>query len=61
MTTQLGGSTSEARSPPEFVTVDEAAAILRINRKTLYEAIRLGEIGPVIWRRPRQLIDTGNS
>jgi excisionase family DNA binding protein len=26
---------------PEILTVDEAAALLRVNRKTLYEVIRL--------------------
>ncbi|MCP3167705.1 helix-turn-helix domain-containing protein [Myxococcus qinghaiensis] len=29
---------------PAFLTVDEAAALLRVNRKTLYEAIRLGQV-----------------
>ncbi|MFP2958227.1 helix-turn-helix domain-containing protein [Myxococcus sp. 1LA] len=29
---------------PTFLTVDEAARLLRVNRKTLYEAIRLGQI-----------------
>lgn len=29
---------------PDFLTVDEAAALLRVNRKTLYESIRLGQI-----------------
>jgi excisionase family DNA binding protein len=29
---------------PEFLTVDEAAHLLRVNRKTLYEAIRLGQV-----------------
>jgi excisionase family DNA binding protein len=29
---------------PEFLTVDEAAALLRVNRKTLYESIRLGQV-----------------
>ena len=28
----------------EFLTVDAAAALLRINRKTLYEAIKAGQI-----------------
>ena len=27
-------------TPPEFVTVDELAGILRVNRKTLYEQIQ---------------------
>ncbi|WP_071902526.1 helix-turn-helix domain-containing protein [Cystobacter ferrugineus] len=29
---------------PEFLTVDEAANLLRVNRKTLYESIRRGEV-----------------
>ncbi|WP_338041930.1 helix-turn-helix domain-containing protein [Myxococcus eversor] len=29
---------------PAFLTVDEAATLLRVNRKTLYEAIRLGQV-----------------
>lgn len=29
---------------PEGLTVDELAALLRLNRKTLYDAIRRGEI-----------------
>jgi len=28
--------------------VDEAAAILRVNRKTLYEAVRLGTVPGVV-------------
>ncbi|WP_395830372.1 helix-turn-helix domain-containing protein [Archangium violaceum] len=31
-------------SAPEFLTVDEAAVLLRVNRKTLYESIRRGEV-----------------
>ncbi|MFY1824945.1 helix-turn-helix domain-containing protein [Myxococcus fulvus] len=38
----------EAETPPEFLTVDEAAALLRVNRKTLYEAIRLGQVPGVV-------------
>ncbi|WNG34819.1 helix-turn-helix domain-containing protein [Archangium violaceum] len=38
----------DARDPganaPEFLTVDEAAVLLRVNRKTLYESIRRGEV-----------------
>ncbi|QSQ17200.1 helix-turn-helix domain-containing protein [Myxococcus landrumensis] len=37
-----------ATPPPEFLTVDEAAALLRVNRKTLYEAIRLGQVPGVV-------------
>ena len=33
---------------PDVLTVDEAAAILRVNRKTLYEAVRLGTIPGVV-------------
>nr|WP_071898369.1 helix-turn-helix domain-containing protein [Cystobacter ferrugineus] len=32
----------------EFLTVDEAAALLRVNRKTLYESIRRGEVPGVL-------------
>lgn len=35
-------------APPEFLTVDEAAALLRVNRKTLYESIRLGQLPGVV-------------
>ncbi|NTX39875.1 helix-turn-helix domain-containing protein [Myxococcus sp. CA033] len=37
-----------AENPPEFLTVDEAAALLRVNRKTLYESIRLGQVPGVV-------------
>ena len=30
--------------PQEFLTVDEAAELLRINKHTLYEAIKTGEL-----------------
>ncbi|NBC40434.1 helix-turn-helix domain-containing protein [Corallococcus exiguus] len=30
------------------MTVEEAAAILRVNRKTLYESIRLGQVPGVV-------------
>lgn len=33
---------------PEFLTVDEAAILLRVNRKTLYESIRLGQVPGVM-------------
>ncbi|MBZ4396632.1 helix-turn-helix domain-containing protein [Myxococcus sp. AS-1-15] len=33
---------------PDFLTVDEAANLLRVNRKTLYEAIRLGSVPGVV-------------
>jgi excisionase family DNA binding protein len=34
--------------PPEFLTVDEAAALLRLNRNTLYEAIHKGRMTGVV-------------
>lgn len=37
-----------ADTAPEFLTVDEAAALLRVNRKTLYESIRLDQVPGVI-------------
>jgi excisionase family DNA binding protein len=33
-----------AGNVPEFLTVEEAAELLRVNRKTLYEAIRLAQV-----------------
>jgi hypothetical protein len=33
-----------ADAAPAFLTVEEAAEILRVNRKTLYEAIRLDQV-----------------
>jgi len=33
-----------ADSAPAFLTVEEAADLLRVNRKTLYEAIRLEQV-----------------
>ena len=33
-----------ASNAPAFLTVEEAAELLRVNRKTLYEAIRLEQI-----------------
>jgi hypothetical protein len=35
-----------ADAAPAFLTVEEAAEILRVNRKTLYEAIRLEQVSP---------------
>ncbi len=35
-------------SLPEVLTVEEAAAFLRVNRKTFYEAVRLGSVPGVI-------------
>lgn len=28
----------------EFITVDECAGLLRMNRKTVYDAVKLGEL-----------------
>jgi excisionase family DNA binding protein len=33
---------------PEFLTVEEAAALLRVNRKTVYESIRLKQVPGVV-------------
>ena len=33
-----------AASLPEMLTVDEVAALLRVDRKTVYEAVKLGQI-----------------
>lgn len=33
---------------PDVLTVDEAAALLRVNRKTLYEAIRLNQVPGIL-------------
>ena len=39
------GADGEARSGTQiFLTVDELAALLRVNRKTVYEALARGEI-----------------
>ncbi|ADO68723.1 helix-turn-helix domain-containing protein [Stigmatella aurantiaca] len=38
----------EGPQVPEFLTVDEAAALLRVNRKTLYESIRLEQVPGVV-------------
>ncbi|MBJ6766123.1 helix-turn-helix domain-containing protein [Myxococcaceae bacterium JPH2] len=39
---------SQGSHEPEFLTVEEAAALLRVNRKTLYEAIRFGQVPGVV-------------
>jgi excisionase family DNA binding protein len=36
---------------PEVLTAEEAAALLRVNRKTLYESIRLGQVPGVLCLR----------
>lgn len=40
--------TEAGSSAPEFLTVDEAAGLLRVNRKTLCESIRLGQVPGVV-------------
>ena len=35
---------SSHRGLPSFLTVDELAALLRVNRKTVYDALSRGEI-----------------
>lgn len=37
-----------ATNLPPVLTVDEAAAFLRLNRKTLYDAVRAGELPGVV-------------
>jgi excisionase family DNA binding protein len=48
----LGDASGEKRagSPalPPVLTVDEAARLLRVNRKTLYDAVRAGEVPGVV-------------
>ncbi|RKH56942.1 DNA-binding protein [Corallococcus interemptor] len=44
----MNGPTLTQAELPEFLTVDEAAGLLRVNRKTLYESIRLGQVPGVI-------------
>lgn len=40
--------TGAGSNAPAFLTVEEAAALLRVNRKTLYESIRLGQVPGVV-------------
>jgi len=42
-----GSSTSALATLPEVLTVREAAAILRVGRNQLYQAIARGELGAV--------------
>ena len=42
-----GSSTSTGARLPEVLTVREAAAILRVGRNQLYQAIARGELGAV--------------
>jgi excisionase family DNA binding protein len=44
----MSDASPERAALPEFLTVDEAAALLRVNRKTLYESIRLGQVPGVM-------------
>lgn len=47
-----GGARSTPAAPastlPAVLTVDEAARFLRLNRKTLYDAVRAGELPGVV-------------
>jgi excisionase family DNA binding protein len=43
----LAGSTSALATLPEVLTAREAAAILRVGRNQLYQAIARGELGAV--------------
>jgi len=47
-----GGARSAPAAPtttlPSVLTVDEAARFLRLNRKTLYDAVRAGELPGVV-------------
>jgi excisionase family DNA binding protein len=47
-TTCEGSRTAPPGTEAPFLTVDEAAALLRINRKTLYEAVSAGSVPGVI-------------
>lgn len=62
----LGGTLLTNQPLPEFLTVDEAAALLRVNRKTVYAAIAVGQIkclrvgpGKKVFRIPRADLETG--
>ncbi len=45
---QQNNETGTPAPLPEVLTVEEAAAFLRVNRKTLYEAVRLGSVPGII-------------
>ena len=34
--------------PHEFLSIDEAAELLRVNRKTLYDAVKRGELPGIV-------------
>ncbi len=38
------GTSASPGAPPEFITVDELADLLRVNRKTIYEQFQKGII-----------------
>jgi excisionase family DNA binding protein len=40
--------TGAGSNAPEFLTVEEAAALLRVNRKTLYESVKRGTVLGVV-------------
>ena len=42
------GGDGAATTLPQALTVDEAARLLRVNRKTLYDAVRDGRVPGVI-------------
>ncbi len=44
----LPTSTEAGFNAPEFLTVEEAAALLRVNRKTLYESVKRGLVPGVL-------------
>jgi len=46
--TQQNNEAGAPASLPDVLTVEEAAAFLRVNRKTFYEAVRLGSVPGVI-------------
>jgi excisionase family DNA binding protein len=56
-------------NPPEFLTPKEAADLLRVSERTLYEwlkaghvkALRLGVRGRGVWRIPRAALPCGGS
>lgn len=43
-----GGERAGSPALPPVLTVDEAARLLRVNRKTLYDAVRAGEVPGVV-------------
>lgn len=55
-----------SRAAPQFLSIDEAAALLRVNRNTLYEAAKRGElpgvvkIGRILRVRRSALLDSDN-